>query len=61
LIVNESVTCPFCWETIEITLDTSVSEQEYVEDCFVCCRPLLIRYTAAEGSVTELIVTAESQ
>jgi len=36
-------TCPTCGETIVIPLDTSAgSDQEYVEDCPVCCRPNII-------------------
>lgn len=34
--------CPYCGEMIELLIDTSVSEQEYVEDCSVCCRPIVI-------------------
>jgi len=34
------VECPYCGETNEIALDPgSGSDQEYVEDCQVCCRP----------------------
>ena len=34
------VTCPYCGEQVEITLDPGGgSVQEYVEDCEVCCRP----------------------
>lgn len=43
------VRCPYCGEINEITLDPgSGSEQEYVEDCQVCCRPwqLVVRYLA---------------
>ena len=32
--------CPYCWEEISMLLDTSVSYQEYVEDCEVCCNPI---------------------
>lgn len=32
--------CPYCWENISILLDTSVSNQTYIEDCEVCCNPL---------------------
>ncbi|NEW79183.1 MAG: CPXCG motif-containing cysteine-rich protein [Gelidibacter sp.] len=32
--------CPYCWEEISILLDTSVSNQTYIEDCEVCCNPL---------------------
>lgn len=35
--------CPSCGEEIVIPLDISAgAEQEYVEDCPVCCRPNLI-------------------
>lgn len=32
--------CPYCWETISMLLDSSVSKQTYVEDCEVCCNPI---------------------
>lgn len=38
-----SITCPYCWESIVILTDPSVPEQEYVEDCQVCCNPIDIR------------------
>lgn len=32
--------CPYCWETVEVWVDPGGStEQRYVEDCSVCCRP----------------------
>ncbi len=34
------ITCPYCWETINITVDGSVPEQQYIEDCQVCCNPI---------------------
>lgn len=37
-----AIQCPYCWETIEILVDCSVDEQEYTEDCQVCCRPIII-------------------
>ncbi len=37
-------TCPTCGESIVIPLDPSAGrEQEFVEDCPVCCNPNLIR------------------
>jgi len=61
MIVFESITCSYCWENIDIALDASVPAQEYVEDCSVCCRPLVIRYCAADGAVVSLDVTPELQ
>lgn len=34
--------CPYCWQNISILLDPSVAEQNFVEDCEVCCRPIEI-------------------
>lgn len=34
--------CPYCWESISMLLDKSVSKQVYVEDCEVCCNPIQI-------------------
>lgn len=34
------LTCPYCGEWIEMTLDPSAGSQCYIEDCSVCCRPI---------------------
>ena len=59
VIQSKTITCPYCWESIEIALDLSVDEQQQVEDCSVCCRPIVIRYSAAEGELVALDVVAE--
>ncbi len=34
------VVCPYCGESQELTLDPGGGpDQEYVQDCEVCCRP----------------------
>jgi hypothetical protein len=43
--------CPYCWQTISMVLDLSVSEQKYVEDCEGCCAPIAIRYQVADRQV----------
>ncbi|HUP19716.1 MAG TPA: CPXCG motif-containing cysteine-rich protein [Gemmatimonadota bacterium] len=45
-----SVLCPWCGERFGVALDPgSGAEQEYVEDCETCCRPILleVRYTTS--------------
>ena len=32
--------CPYCWEEVSMLLDTSVTDQTYVEDCEICCNPI---------------------
>jgi hypothetical protein len=43
LIDSVTVTCPWCGEPNELVIDCSVPQQEYIEDCFVCCRPMRVR------------------
>ncbi|PLW70709.1 CPXCG motif-containing cysteine-rich protein [Pseudohalioglobus lutimaris] len=47
--------CPCCGEPITLLIDTSVQEQEYVEDCEVCCRPMIVRAWADAGSVSATV------
>ena len=56
LLQGQDATCPHCGETINLTLDLSVSEQSYVEDCPVCCKPMMVSYTAVDGEVAEFSV-----
>lgn len=60
MIVTESVACPCCGERISIAIDTSVPQQQYVEDCSVCCRPLVVTFDIDDGRVAGLDVTPES-
>ncbi len=37
---SKRVECPYCGERFEAVIDCSESEQSYIEDCWVCCRPI---------------------
>ena len=58
LETGAEVSCPYCGETITLILDLSVEEQTYIEDCSVCCQPMTVSYTAADGELTGLQVEA---
>lgn len=51
-----TIDCPWCWERFELAIDEGNGETELVEDCQVCCQPILlqIRYSAdsAEPEIT---------
>jgi hypothetical protein len=53
-----AVTCPYCGEHIELIVDLSVPQQEYVEDCSVCCRPIVV---AAEIDDDQARVTVRGE
>jgi len=54
---EKSITCPFCWELIDILIDPTES-QTYTEDCSVCCHPILIRCEVYRDSL-DVTVTQE--
>lgn len=46
-------TCPYCWQQISMMIDPSISRQEYIEDCEVCCNPIEIRYVIEDGQIVQ--------
>jgi hypothetical protein len=36
------IACPYCGEIITLVIDDSAGAQRYIEDCHVCCRPILV-------------------
>jgi hypothetical protein len=52
-----AIYCPYCNESVEITLDPGGgSTQEYVEDCEVCCQPWTVRVQYREDGTAEVLV-----
>lgn len=49
--------CPYCGECIELIVDTSLDEQSYVEDCSVCCRPILVQVYCSDDDVSLQLFT----
>ena len=55
---SATVQCPYCHEMVEIGLDpASGAEQEYVEDCQVCCRPWKVVVCYNEDGSASAVVT----
>jgi len=46
-IYAQTIYCPYCGESIEVQVDTSVGDQAYIEDCQVCCRPIELNLMVA--------------
>jgi hypothetical protein len=53
------VSCPYCWQTISLLVDTSAGSQAYTEDCHVCCRPILVRLSVDLDGRSGVSVQAE--
>ena len=59
-LTEQSISCPYCGETITILIDTSAGDQSYVEDCQVCCRPMNVEVSCAGGELGDLRVSGDA-
>jgi transcription elongation factor Elf1 len=60
LLETAEVTCPACWETVELSIDLSAGSQTYTEDCAVCCRPMTVRVWVSDD-LAEFNVEVEAE
>ncbi|NBX93472.1 MAG: CPXCG motif-containing cysteine-rich protein [Proteobacteria bacterium] len=52
-------TCPYCFQTISMVLETCIEgTQQYIEDCEVCCRPIQVQYEADGNEIISFDSTA---
>ena len=56
-----AIPCPYCGETIEILIDCSISAQNYIEDCEVCCRPISFAVRVDEHGYADVSASHEDE
>jgi hypothetical protein len=61
MLVPADVRCPYCGEDIAILLDPSAGGQCYIEDCRVCCRPIVVRVTVDDDGTPHAGVAREDE
>lgn len=54
--VAERVECPYCGQSMDLVLDTSIPEQRFTTDCEVCCRPFEVVAECEPGEVLNVSV-----
>ncbi len=59
MLESQAYQCPYCGEEAEALLDLSAGDQEYIEDCPVCCRPIIFDLRT-DGGDWSLDVRTES-
>jgi hypothetical protein len=43
LLEEQAVSCPYCGEAIQVVIDHEEAGQQYIEDCQVCCKPIIFK------------------
>jgi len=61
LLPSKVVGCPYCGESIDLIIDDSAEQQEYVEDCSVCCRPINVSVSIDESAEIHVICSTDSE
>jgi hypothetical protein len=60
--LNEAqVRCPYCGEPVDIQVDAASTHEDYVEDCTVCCRPMVLHVARDEDGSPSVSATSESE
>ncbi len=58
-LTEQTVACPYCGEIIDVLIDPQDAGDEYIEDCQVCCRPIL--FNVSMDATGELHVTVRDE
>ena len=40
-LAEQGVSCPYCGEAIEVLIEHEDAGHQYIEDCQVCCKPII--------------------
>jgi hypothetical protein len=48
------IQCPFCGQSFELTVDTSIGSQQFTIDCEICCRPFEVLAECEPGRILSL-------
>lgn len=58
---EQTIYCPYCGEPIEVLIEDVGESQEYIEDCQVCCRPIIFTVAVDIDGSSTLSVRAENE
>ncbi len=58
---EQVVYCPYCGEQIEVLLDQQETGHEYIEDCQVCCKPIVFSLAVDSTGRLQLSVRDENE
>lgn len=60
-LLEKKIDCPYCGESLDVLVDMSEAGQSYVEDCQVCCRPVVFDVSEDLDGDAVLVVKTENE
>ena len=61
VLTEQQIYCPYCGEGIEVLVDPGDAGTTYVEDCQVCCRPIVLAPLLDDAGELTLYVKNEDE
>lgn len=61
MIDEINISCPYCGEVFETTADCSAGDQQYIEDCQICCQPIVITLHVSDMALTSVDAKREDE
>lgn len=61
ILHEERIGCPYCGESITVLIDDTDSNEEYIEDCQICCRPITFSVTTQMNGEIYVSVRNENE
>lgn len=58
-LTETSLQCPYCGELISVVIEVLDEDQEYIEDCQVCCRPIVFDISVSIDGEPTISVRSE--
>lgn len=58
---ERDIGCPYCGESITVLIDPTDAQQEYIEDCQVCCRPIEFFVNESDEGEMQVFVQSENE
>ncbi|WP_438862499.1 CPXCG motif-containing cysteine-rich protein [Neptunicella sp.] len=60
-LIETMISCPYCGEQISVTVEVLDENQEYIEDCQVCCRPIIFTIGSSMDDYPSISVRSEDE
>lgn len=60
-VLEQVISCPYCGESQTVLVDPVNIGVSYVEDCQVCCQPIVLLPGDADPGTLSLVVTREDE
>lgn len=58
-LAEQIISCPYCGEAIEVLIDHQEGGHQYIEDCQVCCKPIV--FSVVVDSMGSLSVSVRDE